>query len=156
MKVNLISVGKKQPDWINHGFSEYAKRLRQEVSLQLIEVSAVTKSKNISIDEVKQKEADRIRAAIPKDNQIITLDEQGRSLSSVMLSKQLESWLNSGRDTSLIIGGADGLDKPLLQQADDCWSLSAFTLPHGLARIIIAEQIYRAWSILKCHPYHRS
>ena len=156
MKIHIITVGNKQSDWINRGFQEYAKRLNQEVTIQLKEIVAVTHYKNMTADEIKQKEADKIRSAIPKNTLLIVLDERGRSLTSKDLACEMQQWLDSGQDVSLVIGGAEGLEKTLIDEADNCWSLSAFTLPHGLVRILIAEQIYRAWSILKCHPYHRS
>ena len=156
MKIHIIAVGKKQPDWVNRGFQEYIKRLNQEVTIQLKEIVAVTHYKNMTANEIKQKEACKIRSAIPRHTLLIVLDEQGKSLTSENLASEMQQWQDSGQDVSLVIGGAEGLEKKLIDEADNCWSLSTFTLPHGLVRILLAEQIYRAWSILKCHPYHRS
>ncbi len=155
MKINLVTVGNKQPEWVNTAFKEYAKRLNQEISLHLIEVVAITRTKNLTGEKVKQKEALSIRAVIPKNNVVIALDENGKHFTSQSLSDKLSRYLADGQDICLIVGGADGLDKNIIQEASASWCLSALTLPHGIVRVMLAEQLYRAWTILKCHPYHR-
>ena len=156
MNLSIIAVGKKQPTWINQGFEEYAKRLQQECKLRLIEVASISQSKSLSAESIKTKEAKLIDGYIPKHDRLVAMDEQGKSLSSQGLAEQLENWLAAGVNVSFLIGGAEGLAPEIKSRADECWSLSAFTLPHGLARVMLAEQLYRAWTILKCHPYHRS
>ncbi len=155
MRINIISVGKKLPAWINDGYQEFAKRLNQECNLYLIEINPLKRKQNTNSKTIKQKEAELIRNAIPKGNYLITLDEHGREHSTKQLAEKLKGWLASGQDISLIIGGADGLDKELIENSQESWSLSKLTLPHAMVRVIVAEQIYRAWSLLKNHPYHR-
>ncbi len=154
MKINLIVVSHKQPQWIETAYQEYAKRLNQEFTLHLKELSPYN-AKNSSVAYTKSKEAEKIKNAIPKNNSVIVLDENGKTFTSEQFASKMESLLTVGSDISILIGGAHGLDNTLLNEADDSWSLSKLTLPHGLVRVMIAEQLYRAWSILKCHPYHK-
>lgn len=155
MLIDVIAVGRKMPAWINAGFEEYARRLSGDCRLKLTEIPAVKRSNANNPDIIRTKEAERIRQRIPKGNRTIALDEKGRQCTTRMLSDDLESWLAGGQDICCIIGGADGLDGTLIDEADGRLSLSKLTLPHGLVRVILAEQIYRAWSLLKNHPYHR-
>ena len=143
------------PAWINAGFEEYAKRLSGDCRLTLTEIPAVKRSNANNSRIIRTKEAERIRQRLPGGNHIIALDEKGRQCTTQELSAALESWLAGGRDIGFIIGGADGLDETLIDEAGDRISLSKLTLPHGLVRVMLAEQIYRAWSMLKNHPYHR-
>jgi len=143
MKIHLIAVGKKMPEWVNAGFSEFSKRMPPELQINLIEIPPSVRNKA------------SIQSAIPANSKIFVLDGKGKYFSSIELSKKMEAWLPLGQDISLIIGGADGLDDRIKKNADETWSLSSFTLPHALVRVVIAEQLYRAWSILKGHPYHR-
>lgn len=154
MKINLIVVSHKQPPWVETAYQEYAKRLNQEFTLHLKELTPFS-AKNTSVDQIKFKEAEKIRKAIPKNNSLIALDERGKTFTSEKLASSIENLLNQGSDVSFVIGGAHGLDKSLLKEAKESWSLSNMTLPHGLVRVMIAEQLYRAWTILKCHPYHK-
>ena len=155
MKISLIAIGNKMPDWIDKGFNEYAKRISGDCKLQLVEIPAVRRKGTNNTAIIKAKEADLIRLKIPKDNYIIALDEKGKSCSTKTLLQKLSTWLADGQDICLIVGGADGLDTSIIDDANEAMSLSRMTLPHGLARIILAEQLYRAWSIMKKHPYHR-
>ncbi len=143
------------PDWVNIGFKEYAKRLPQEYKLNLIEIPIIKRGKNPNLEQVKQKEAEAIFSAIPKGSFVITLDEHGQQWSTYELADQLQKWRENWQQVSLIIGGPDGLAPICLEKAHIKWSLSSLTLPHQMVRIIAAEQIYRAWSILAKHPYHR-
>lgn len=145
MKINLIAVGKRMPSWVQDGVSTYTKRLQPDCQFNLIEIST---------SDMAQ-EGERLLAAIPKNNYIIALDEQGTQWESVKLAQELEDWRQNSYDISLLIGGADGLSPACKQRADKVWSLSTLTLPHGLVRIVVCEQLYRAFSILKLHPYHR-
>lgn len=155
MQIDLIAVGKKMPTWIESGFKEYAKRLPKNINFKLIEITPATRSKNNNADNYKQKEQEKIEAVLSPKSIIIALDERGKSINSQQLANQLQSWNDDNQHISLIIGGADGLNEPLKKKANQLWSLSAMTLPHGLVRVMIAEQIYRAWTITQNHPYHR-
>ncbi|MFB3090030.1 MAG: 23S rRNA (pseudouridine(1915)-N(3))-methyltransferase RlmH [Gammaproteobacteria bacterium] len=155
MKIHLIAVGKKMPEWVNAGFSEFSKRMPPELQINLIEIPPSVRNKATPVEKNIKEEGERIQSAIPANSKIFVLDGKGKYFSSIELSKKMESWLPLGQDISLIIGGADGLDDRIKKNADETWSLSSFTLPHALVRVVIAEQLYRAWSILKGHPYHR-
>lgn len=143
------------PAWVNTGFKEFNKRLPKEFLLNLIEVQPVTHGKSSSAEKIMMEESKRIRANIPEGCLIVALDEHGKQLDSVSLSKKLETWMSNGRDVAFIIGGADGLADDIKNSADMLWSLSSLTLPHALVRVVLVEQIYRAWTIMNNHPYHR-
>ncbi len=155
MQIDLIAVGKRMPAWIETAFKEYSKRLPKNINFRLIEITPVNRSKNNSTDNYKQKEQKKIEAAFSPGNIIIALDEKGKSISSQTLANQLQTWINKQQHISLIIGGADGLSESFKKKANQIWSLSAMTLPHGLVRVMVVEQIYRAWTITQNHPYHR-
>jgi len=155
MKVHLIAVGKKMPEWINSGYAEFSKRMPPELQIDLIEITPSVRNKTTPTEKNIKEEGKRIQSAIPANSRLIVLDEKGKNFSSIALSKKMESWLPMGQDIVLVIGGADGIDPKIKQQADEKWSLSSFTLPHALVRVVVTEQLYRAWSILKGHPYHR-
>ncbi len=155
MKIHLIAIGKKMPEWVNTGFSEFSKRMPPELQINLIEITPSVRNKSTPIKKNLKEEGERIQSAIPPNSRLIILDEKGKNFSSIELSKKMEAWLPLGQDISLIIGGTDGLDDRIKQKADETWSLSSFTLPHALVRVVIAEQLYRGWSILQGHPYHR-
>ncbi|CAM4434496.1 MAG: Ribosomal RNA large subunit methyltransferase H [Legionellaceae bacterium] len=155
MKINLIAVGKQMPNWVEIAYQEYAKRLPPEYCFRLIEINAGKRNKNTDINKLKIQEGELILNAIPKGNKIIALDVLGQAWDTEKLSKQVKNWLGCGQDISLLIGGPDGLSESCLKAAEIKWSLSPLTLPHPLIRIIVAEQLYRAWTILKGHPYHR-
>ena len=143
------------PEWVNSGFTEFSKRMPPELQIILVEITPSVRNKATPIEKNIKEEGERIQSAIPSNSRLIVLDEQGKNFSSMDLSKKMESWLPMGQDISIIIGGADGIDDHIKQQSDEKWSLSSFTLPHTLVRVVVAEQLYRAWSILKGHPYHR-
>ena len=155
MKIHLIAVGKKMPGWVNTGYSEFSKRMPPELQLNLNEITPSARNKSTPVEKNIKEEGERIQAAIPPNSRLIVLDENGKKFSSIDLSKKMESWLPMAQDIAIVIGGADGIDPKIKQQADEIWTLSSFTLPHALVRVVIAEQLYRAWSILKGHPYHR-
>ncbi len=155
MKIHLIAVGKKMPEWVNSGFSEFSKRMPQELQINLIEITPSARNKTMPIEKNIKEESKRIQSAIPANSKLIVLDEKGENFSSIELSNKIEGWLPMGQDIAIIIGGADGIDPMIKQRADESWSLSSFTLPHALVRVVVAEQLYRGWSILKGHPYHR-
>ncbi|MBI1395778.1 MAG: 23S rRNA (pseudouridine(1915)-N(3))-methyltransferase RlmH [Betaproteobacteria bacterium] len=158
MRVHLVTVGHRQPAWVDAAFADYARRLSQEVRLELVSLKPETRpatAGEAAIAKLLAREAQRITAAIPAGALIVALDERGKAVTTRDLATQLERWLAGGRDVALVVGSADGLDAGLKSRADMTLSLSALTLPHGLVRVLIAEQLYRALSLLKGHPYHR-
>jgi len=155
MRIRLIAVGTKMPSWVTEGFEEYQKRLNQDVTLELVEIPAGKRGKNADVDRITDKEGEQMLAAVHPSDYVITLDVQGKRLSTEKLSQQLEKLLQQGNHVALLIGGPEGLAPQCRSKARESWSLSDLTLPHPLVRVLIAEQLYRAWSILKGHPYHR-
>ena len=156
MNIHLISIGNRMPRWVVEGYSEYARRLPAECSLQLVEIPPGRRSKGANIPRILEEEGERMLKAIPKHCGVIALDVQGTSWSTEQLSSNLTAWLASGRDQALLVGGPEGLAQACLERAEGRWSLSDLTLPHPLVRVVVAEQIYRAWSLLRNHPYHRA
>ncbi len=156
MKIHLIAVGDRMPRWVQEGYAEYAGRMPPECRLQLVEISARHRGKNADIARITRDEGRSMLDAIPRDSRVIALEVKGRAWSTGDLARQLDDWMASGQDVSLLVGGPDGLSGECRQRADLQWSLSPLTLPHPLVRVIVAEQLYRAWSILRNHPYHRA
>ncbi|HEY4317035.1 MAG TPA: 23S rRNA (pseudouridine(1915)-N(3))-methyltransferase RlmH [Herbaspirillum sp.] len=155
MQLVIAAVGNKMPDWIETGFNEYAKRMPPECRVTLKEIKPVERSGSKTAETVMALERAKIEAALPKGALIVALDERGKDLSSVQLSGLLTQWQRGGRDVALVIGGADGLDAGFKAAADLLIRISSLTLPHGMVRVLLAEQLYRAWSITQNHPYHR-
>lgn len=155
MKFTIIAVGTRMPAWVTSGFNEYAKRLPRDFSIELIELPLGPRGKNASIARAIAKEGEQMLAAIPKSNRVIALDVLGKPWSTETLAENIASWGMQGGHFSLLIGGPDGLAPECLQRADARWSLSNLTLPHPVVRIVLVEQLYRAWSILNNHPYHK-
>jgi 23S rRNA (pseudouridine1915-N3)-methyltransferase len=155
MRIHLIAVGSRLDAWVEQGFDEYAKRLTFDCTLQLIEITAIKRGKNADIERITHEEGQKLLAAVPKGARVIALDVRGRQHSTEELAGKLANWLQCGQDVALLVGGPEGLAAQCLARADEKWSLSKLTLPHPLVRIIVAEQIYRAWSVLHNHPYHR-
>lgn len=156
MKLNLLAVGNKMPAWVTDGYQEYAKRLPRECSLNLHEITPAKRGKSGSAGQWMREEGDRLLSQIPDNHHVVALDVKGKSWTTEQLADQLKNWLADGRDVSLLVGGPDGMDQRCLQRADQTWSLSPLTLPHPLVRIVMAEQLYRAWTVLQNHPYHRA
>lgn len=154
MRIQLIAVGQKMPSWVNTGVQEYARRLPREWGFQLQEVVAGKRGKGTDIARLTELEGQR-QLAIAGDAQVVALDEQGQQWSTRQLAEQVVDWQQRSEDIAMLIGGADGLAKACLQRAQQRWSLSSLTLPHAMVRIIVVEQLYRAWSINARHPYHR-
>lgn len=155
MQLLIVAVGHKMPAWIEQGFDEYAKRMPPELRIVLKEIRPEQRSSSRTAATVMQLEAARIEAALPKQCRIIALDERGKDWSTMQLADALTGWQREGGDVALLIGGADGLDPALKQRADMLLRVSSLTLPHGMVRVLLAEQLYRAWSITRNHPYHR-
>ncbi len=156
MQLIIAAVGHKMPAWIENGYQEYAKRMPPECRLLLKEIKPVERSGGRSAETVMAQERTRIEAVLPKGGRIVALDEHGRDLTTMQLSQQLTEWQQQGGDVTFVIGGADGLDAGFKKQADMLMRVSSLTLPHGLVRVLLAEQLYRAWSITRNHPYHRA
>jgi 23S rRNA (pseudouridine1915-N3)-methyltransferase len=155
MQIHLLAVGSKMPGWVQDGYAEYARRMPPECRLNLIEIPLAKRSKSSATEQLRQQEGERLLAAVPKNAALWALDSGGKSWSTEQLAEQLDGWLQGGQDLALMIGGPDGLSAQCLQQAGGRWSLSPLTLPHPLVRVIVAEQLYRAISILRHHPYHK-
>jgi 23S rRNA (pseudouridine1915-N3)-methyltransferase len=155
MRIHVISVGRRMPEWVEAGYQEYARRLPPECALHLIEVEPMRRGKAGGADLAREDEAERLLKAIPRGAAVIALDGRGEPWSTEEVARHLSQWLGSGRDQALLVGGPDGLAPTCLERADQRWSLSRLTFPHPLVRVILAEQIYRAWSLLRGHPYHR-
>ena len=157
MKLRVIAVGHRMPAWINAGFTEYAQRMPRETRIELTEIKPAARTGDgvKAADQWCEIEADRITAALPARLHKVVLDERGKPLTTVELARRLARWKQDGDDVAFIIGGADGTTRALQQQANLLWSLSPLTLPHALCRVVLAEQLYRAVSLLAGHPYHR-
>lgn len=155
MKIQLVAVGSKMPDWVERGYQEYARRFPHDMPLELLEIAAGKRGKNADIKRILQKEGELTLAAIPKSNRIVTLEVTGKPWDTPMLAQQLDVWKHDGRDVSLLIGGPEGLAPACIAASEQKWSLSPLTLPHPLVRVVVAEALYRAWSVTTNHPYHR-
>lgn len=155
MKLLLVAVGTRMPDWVDTGFEDFTRRMPRELPLQLIEVKAEPRTTGKTVEAMMAAEAARIEAALPARCRRVILDERGEDITSRALARRLENWQAGGDDVAIIIGGPDGLDPTLKASAHETMRLSSLTLPHALVRVMLAEAIYRAWSLLKNHPYHR-
>jgi 23S rRNA (pseudouridine1915-N3)-methyltransferase len=156
MKLTLVSVGTRMPDWVEAGVAEYQKRLPREFELNLVEVPLSQRSKSTNLVQAIAREGEACLKAVGPDDFLIALDVKGKVLSTEQLAQRIGQLRDEGRNLSLLVGGPDGLAPACLQAADATWSLSALTFPHPVVRIIVAEQIYRVWSLLNNHPYHRA
>ena len=155
MKLTILAVGTRTPAWVDAGFAEYAKRMGRELPLELVEIRAQDRAGGVPAARSMAQEAERIRAALPRDARVVVLDEHGADLTTRALAGRLEQWMAAGTDVALIVGGADGIDAGLKAAAHETLRLSSLTLPHALVRVLLAEQLYRALSVLRNHPYHR-
>ncbi len=155
MRLRLVAVGTRTPGWVDTGFADYARRLPRDCPLELVQVAAADRRKGRGASRCCEEEADRLLAAAGRNVRLIALDVQGREVCTEELSRQLATWRMDGRDVALLVGGPDGLAPRCLEKAEWCWSLSRLTLPHALVRVVVAEQVYRAWTLMTGHPYHR-
>ena len=155
MKLIIVSVGHKMPDWITAGFNEYAKRMPREAKIELLEIKPEPRTTGKTTAQAMEAEAQRILAALPQNCLRIALDEHGAQRTTKQFAVQMQAWMRDGRDVAFIIGGADGLHGSVKQGAQQMLALSALTLPHALVRVLLAEQLYRAHSLMHNHPYHR-
>jgi len=155
MQIHLIAVGQKMPVWVTQGYQTFADRMPAECRLRLVEVPTVKRGKNADLKRIIAREGEALLAAIPRDALTVALDERGRQWTTRELAGHFSDWRQSGREVALLVGGPDGLAECCRQQASVTWSLSSLTLPHAMVRVLLAEQLYRAWSIGVNHPYHR-
>lgn len=155
MRVRLLAVGTRMPGWVNEGVEEYRKRLPRDFALEVEEVAPGQRGKNADIARAVAVEAQRIRERLRGDELTVALEVNGKAWSTERLAQEAEAWRLEGREVVLLVGGPDGLAPELSAAADRRWSLSPLTLPHPLVRIILAEQLYRAWTLMVGHPYHR-
>jgi 23S rRNA (pseudouridine1915-N3)-methyltransferase len=156
MRIAVISASARQPDWVRAGFDDYARRFGGRIRLELIEVPLPKRARGAVLRQLLATEGERLLAAVPVGARVIALDERGRAWSTVELAGRLTSWLEGAAPLALLIGGPDGLAPACLERADERWALSALTLPHGLVRVVVAEALYRACSLIQGHPYHRA
>ena len=155
MKLWLVTVGHKMPDWVNAGFNEYAKRMPRETKIELLTIKPEPRTMGKSVPQMMEAEAQRILNALPPNCLCIALDERGAAWTTRYLADKMQQWMGEGHDVVFIIGGADGLHETVKNGAQQLLALSAMTLPHGMVRVLLAEQLYRAHSLLHNHPYHR-
>lgn len=156
MKLIVVAVGMRMPNWVETAWDEYARRLPSDCALELKEVKPEPRTSGKTAAQMMQAEARRIEAAIPPQAMRIALDEHGKDIDTMGLARQLEGWRGSGQDIAFLVGGPDGLDAALKQSCNGRLRLSSLTLPHPMVRVVLAEQLYRAWAIMTGHPYHRA
>lgn len=156
MKIKILSVGSRMPSWVTEGTNEYSKRLPRDIKLELIEIPLGNRGKNADISKAIQKESDALLGHIADQDWVVALEVTGQSWSTEKLAEQFSQWRLDARDVVILIGGPDGLSAACRQRANQQWSLSKLTYPHPVVRIVLAEQLYRAWTITQNHPYHRA
>lgn len=156
MHIRLLAVGDRQPSWVDEAYRRYAERLPREWRFRLDTIATVRRSKNNKSQQAKESEGEKILGKLGADEHVVLLDERGKQLKSRALATTLAEWQAGGRDLCFIIGGPDGVSDACRQRANFTWSLSDLTMPHGLARVLVVESLYRAWSLQTGHPYHRA
>ena len=156
MQLIVAAIGHRMPGWVQQAWSEYAKRLPRPYSLDLREIPLLKRSRNVDIESLRRRESDALISSVPEGFRIIALDEGGKQWSTMELAAQMENWRREERGVCFLIGGPDGLSSQCREQAHHSWSLGKLTLPHPMVRAILAEQLYRAWTITQNHPYHRT
>ncbi|RUO25279.1 23S rRNA (pseudouridine(1915)-N(3))-methyltransferase RlmH [Aliidiomarina minuta] len=155
MRLQLVAVGNKMPEWVTTGFNEYARRMPPDIPLQLTEITPGKRGKKANIARITEQEGDSMLNQVNKGSRIVTLEVTGKPWDTPKLASRMQHWQLDGRDVSFLIGGPEGLSPACEQASEEKWSLSALTLPHPMVRIIIAEALFRAWSLNNNHPYHR-
>ena len=155
MQFIVAAIGQRMPAWVQQGWAEYARRLPKPHTLELREIPLLKRSRNADIEGLRKKESEALLASVPAGFRFIALDERGRQWSTMELAQQMENWMREERGVCFLVGGPDGLSRECRQKAHNNWSLGKLTLPHPLVRTILAEQLYRTWTITQNHPYHR-
>lgn len=156
MHIRLLAVGDRQPSWVDDAFGKYTERFPREWKFRLDTIATVRRNKNDKSRQAMEAEGTLILGKLAPTEQVVLLDERGKQLTSKSLAAKLTDWQTDGRDLCFVIGGPDGVSDAIRQRADMMWSLSKLTLPHGMARALLSEQLYRAWSLQTGHPYHRA
>ena len=156
MQLLVAAVGQRMPAWVNEAWTEYARRMPPSLQLSLREIGLAKRSKNADVKRLTASESNALYEAMPARGTIIALDIKGQGWSTGKLATRLEQWMGEGRDVGFMIGGPEGIDARVMQKANERWSLGPLTLPHPLVRVVLAEQLYRAWTITQNHPYHRA
>lgn len=155
MKVKVLAVGPKMPNWVSEAVSEYTKRMPKDISVSFVPLALGARGKSSSIQRAMEQEGDVMLSHIKTGDHVVALDLSGKPWDTPQLAIQLQGWRELGKDLILLIGGPDGLDARCLSRANQRWALSNLTLPHPLVRVLLSEQLYRAWSITQNHPYHK-
>jgi 23S rRNA (pseudouridine1915-N3)-methyltransferase len=155
VRITIVAATNRQPDWVEQGYQEYARRLTSGCTLELRTVPLARRSRSATAEQAMAAEGERMLALVPKGAHVVALSEDGGGLGTAALAARLDDWIRLGAPVCLLIGGPDGLAPRCLARAAERWSLSPLTLPHGLARVLVAEALYRAWSLRLGHPYHR-
>lgn len=155
MRLQLVAVGNKMPAWVSTGYQEYARRLPPDMPLQLAEITPGKRTKKANIARITELEGEQMLSQVAKGSRIVTLEVDGKPWTTEKLAQRMQHWQLDGRDVSFLIGGPEGLSTACQQASEEKWSLSALTLPHPMVRIIVAEALFRAWSLNNNHPYHR-
>jgi 23S rRNA (pseudouridine1915-N3)-methyltransferase len=155
MKLKILAVGQKMPAWVTTGYQEYAKRMPRECSLELIELAPAKRTKQSNLAKAIEDEGKRILASLKNTDYVVALEVKGKQWSTAVLANKMSSWQGEHSNIIFIIGGPDGLSASCLKRANEQWCLSQLTFPHPLVRVILAEQLYRGWSLMNNHPYHR-
>jgi len=156
LRLSLISASNRQPDWVDEGADDYAKRLRGRCTLEIKTVPLARRTATTPVERAIHDEGERMLALVPQGAHVVALLETGKPWSTKDLARKLEGWMQLGAPVSLLVGGPDGMSAACVARANERWSLSSLTLPHGLVRVVAAEALYRAWSLLENHPYHRA
>jgi 23S rRNA (pseudouridine1915-N3)-methyltransferase len=156
LRLTLIAASNRQPEWVDRGTDEYAKRLRGRCTLEIKTVPLARRKAAAPVERALREEGERMLAAVPPDAHVVALLESGKPWSTKELAAKLDAWMQRGAPVAFLVGGPDGLAAECVARANERWALSNLTLPHGLVRIVVAEALYRAWSLLENHPYHRA
>ncbi len=156
MQLTVAAVGQRMPHWVREAWTEYARRMPHGFGLNLREIALAKRGKNADTKRLKAIESDALFKAMPRRARIVALDVQGQLWSTQKLAARLETWMSEGCDVGFMIGGPDGIDDDIIGKSDISWSLGPLTLPHPLVRVVLIEQLYRAWTITQNHPYHRA
>lgn len=156
MQLLVAAVGQRMPRWVNEAWSEYSRRMPAGCQLSLREIALAKRGKNADTKRLMATESEALLAAMPDRARVIALDVKGKGWSTEQLAANLENWMGDGRDVGFMIGGPDGISPDTIARSDQRWSLGPLTLPHPLVRVVLAEQLYRAWTITQNHPYHRA
>ena len=156
MQLLVAAIGQRMPNWVSEGWNEYARRMPPGLALTLREINLEKRGKNADLRRLAAVESRALYEAMPVRARVVALDVRGHAWSTEKLAANLEQWMQEGRDVGFMIGGPDGIEADIMNRADDRWSLGPLTLPHPLVRVVLAEQLYRAWTITQNHPYHRA